>query len=85
MTEEINCKKTPIDKDGLLELLQDLETVFVTKGKKFLEFPAGKVEDIASVAIGRSGNLRAPSLRQGKVLVVGFNEESTQKLASLAK
>lgn len=33
-------------------------------------------DEIASLIMGRSGNLRAPTLRVGKKLIVGFNEEA---------
>ena len=32
--------------------------------------------EIAAVLIGPSGNLRAPTVRKGRVLLVGFDEET---------
>lgn len=50
----------------------------VARGKKVLTFDPRKdeFEDISKVALGPSGNLRAPSLRLGKTWLVGFNEEA---------
>ena len=51
--------------------------VIVSKGKKLDEFAtAGKAPKAAVDAmLGPTGNLRAPCLRVGKTLLVGFNEE----------
>ena len=52
--------------------------VIVAKGKKLDEFkPAGKAsKDIVDAMLGPTGNLRAPCLKVGKTVVVGFNEEA---------
>ena len=47
--------------------------MIVAKGKKVTEFAGGK-EAVAHM-LGPTGNLRAPTIRKGKMLVVGFNEE----------
>jgi hypothetical protein len=51
--------------------------VFVAKGKKVSEFePAGKASsELVAAMLGPTGNLRAPAIRKGKTVVVGFNEE----------
>ena len=35
---------------------------------------------LLKLLLGPSGNLRAPTLRKGKTLVVGFDEETYQKV-----
>ncbi len=53
----------------------------MTRGKKLLELRPGQdTEQILDLAIGRSGNLRAPSLSHQELLVVGFNPEAYQEL-----
>ncbi len=51
--------------------------VVVAKGKKVSEFkPGGKAgSDVIEAMLGPTGNLRAPTLRVGKTVVVGFNED----------
>jgi len=51
--------------------------VYVAKGKKLDEFKPGGKADPAAVAamLGPTGNLRAPTLRVGKTVIVGFNED----------
>jgi len=52
----------------------------VARGKKVLTFRPGKddfdADELSKVAIGPSGNLRAPTLRAGKTWYVGFSEEA---------
>lgn len=58
------------------ELLGDASKLIVAKGKKVTEFSAKTVTDDAVEAmLGPTGNLRAPTLRIGKTLLVGFNDE----------
>ena len=47
------------------------------KGKKVNEFDvkAGASDEAVAAMLGPTGNLRAPTLRVGKTLLVGFNQE----------
>ena len=56
--------------------------LIVAKGKKLDEFAtAGKAPKPAVDAmLGPTGNLRAPCLRVGKTVLVGFNEEVYAKV-----
>ena len=50
--------------------------IYVAKGKKLDEFSGGKAAAATIAAmLGPTGNLRAPCLRIGKTIVVGFNED----------
>ncbi len=54
--------------------------ILVAKGKKVLSFDMKKdppaAADLAKVALGPTGNLRAPAARTGKTWVIGFNGEA---------
>ena len=58
-------------------MAKEASKVFVAKGKKVSEFkPAGKAsKELVEIMVGSTGNLRAPTIRKGKTVVVGFNEE----------
>ena len=57
-------------------LAKQASKVIVAKGKKVTEFPGGKAgADVVAAMLGPTGNLRAPTLRKGKTVLVGFNEE----------
>lgn len=48
----------------------------MAKGKKVSEFSGGKAsKDVIEAMLGPTGNLRAPTIRKGKTVLVGFNEE----------
>ncbi len=49
----------------------------VMKGKKVEEFAVGKktTDEAVTAMLGNTGNMRAPLLRVGKLVLVGFNEE----------
>ena len=51
----------------------------IAKGKKFLTYDLKKErptnKELLALLLGRSGKLRAPSIRAGKRLLVGYNEE----------
>jgi arsenate reductase-like glutaredoxin family protein len=56
----------------------------VARGKKIVMIDMKKDapddETLAGLLLGPSGNLRAPTLRHGKTLYVGFNEEAYREL-----
>jgi len=58
--------------------------LYVAKGKKVVHLNLKKEpasdEEILKLILGPSGNLRAPTLRTGKKLVVGFNQEMYEGL-----
>lgn len=51
--------------------------IVVAKGKTVTEFkPSGKASaEIVEAMLGPTGNLRAPAIRKGKILVIGYNDE----------
>lgn len=51
--------------------------VVVAKGKKTAEFrPGGKApKPLVDAMLGPTGNLRAPTLRVGKTVLVGYSED----------
>ena len=71
-----------LGKSDAAKLVKAASRVVVAKGKKVSEFkPAGKAPAAAVEALlGPTGNLRAPTIRKGKTLVVGFNEEVYEQI-----
>ena len=59
-------------------LLKSANKLIVAKGKKVTEFKVGDrtPKEAVQAMLGPTGNLRAPTLRVGKNLVVGFNDEA---------
>ncbi|WP_041277809.1 thioredoxin domain-containing protein [Desulfotalea psychrophila] len=81
VVEEENAKKDPLREAGLLDLLALCDSFFVTSGKKILPYSAGgEQQELLEKITGRTGNLRAPTLRIGATLYVGYNEELYQRV-----
>ena len=71
--------KAKLGREAALEMARAATTVIVAKGKKVVRFDmkrdAPDDETLLSHMLGPTGNLRAPVIRRGKTLVVGFHQE----------
>ena len=60
-------------------MLSDVRFLHVAKGKKIEVFDLSKDrpsdDELLGMLLGRSGKLRAPAIRTGDRLVVGFNQD----------
>jgi hypothetical protein len=69
-----------------LALARAADKVIVARGKKVVEFDMKKTppEDDVLLAqiLGPTGNLRAPTLRKGKTLLVGFSDHAYRQFFS---
>ena len=74
----MDAKKNRFERSDLETVLGDASRVIIAKGKKTLEFDPGdgNWDDIAQHALGRSGTLRAPTVKRGKTVLVGFHAEA---------
>ena len=59
------------------EIAKQASRVIVAKGSKLQEFAGGAAgKDLLDAMLGPTGNLRAPTLRRGKLVLVGFDEDT---------
>jgi hypothetical protein len=69
-----------------LTLARKVDRVIVARGKKIVTFDMKKAppdnDTLAAHLLGPTGNLRAPTLRLGKTLLVGFSAEAYQQTLS---
>lgn len=74
---EINAKSQPIKGEEGWNLVQNADHIFIASGKKILEFrpTAANRDEIMKKILGRTGNLRAPTIRKGNSFFIGFNED----------
>jgi arsenate reductase-like glutaredoxin family protein len=72
--------------DEALKLARHADRIVVAKGKKVVTFDMKKDapdnDTLLAHLIGPTGNLRAPTLRLGKTLLVGFSDEAYQQMLS---
>ena len=76
-SKEIVPASRKLGKKDAAALAKAASKVYVAKGKKLDEWkPGGKADaGVVTAMLGPTGNLRAPCLRVGKTVIVGFNEE----------
>lgn len=76
--ETVDAKKRRFGPRDLDEVLAGSTRLLAARGKKVLEFDLRELEDRAALEkaiIGPSGNLRAPTAKLGKKVLVGFNAD----------
>jgi arsenate reductase-like glutaredoxin family protein len=80
--EQVDAKKVRLGPEQALGLLKEVDELYVAKGPKVVHLDLKKDRPeratLLGLLLGPSGNLRAPTLRKGRTLLVGF-DESTYK------
>jgi arsenate reductase-like glutaredoxin family protein len=78
--ETVDATKVRLGPEDALALLDGIDTIIAMRGAKVEEFDLKNDrpndETLLGKLIGPSGNLRAPTARVGRVLLVGFNEDA---------
>jgi len=84
VAETVNAVKVRYGGADALALLAGIDTVVAARGKKLTEFDLthDRPDDATLLAhlIGPTGNLRAPTARVGRTLVVGFSEDAYRRV-----
>ncbi len=82
--EQVNAAKIRFEPKQALELVRQADRVVVAKGKKVLDFDMKRDppddETLLAHIIGPSGKLRAPVIRRGSTLLIGFAETEFAKV-----
>ena len=77
-------KKSTLGANGARDLLKDADEIYVAKGKNVVHFDLKKgdvdLEAVVPLMLGPTGNLRAPTLRKGRTLMVGFDARTYGRL-----
>ncbi|XOV90760.1 MAG: ArsC family (seleno)protein [Pseudomonadota bacterium] len=76
VTETVPASRK-LQADDAKALLAEADTLVAMKGKKVERFDLGNkvTDDAVAAMLGPTGNLRAPTIRAGRTLLVGFNED----------
>ena len=78
--EQVNAKKTVLKGPEALALARSVKQLYVTRGKKVVHFDmkrdAPDDETLLNLMLGPVGNLRAPTVRRGNTLIVGFDADT---------
>ncbi len=83
MIARANAREKLGEKDALA-LAEEVSEIHATKGKKVLRLDLRKGNpapaEILAMMLGPAGNLRAPVIRKGRTLIVGFDEETYSRV-----
>lgn len=78
MTTTVDAKKQTKSEREAFALLEGIDEIYAAKGKNVVHLRLDQSrpsrDEIKAVLIGPTGNLRAPTLRKGRTLFVGFSE-----------
>ena len=75
--DDVVLASKKLGRDDAVALARQCDTLIVARGKKVTTFDlSGNPDDeMVNAMLGPTGNLRAPAVRSGKMLLVGFNEQ----------
>ncbi len=80
----LDARKEHLGRAEAIRLARSADRVVVAKGKQVVAFdmrrdPPGD-DALAAALLGPTGNLRAPALRRGRTLLVGFGAEAYRQV-----
>lgn len=80
----MSAKKVAVSKQEALRLAKQVDEIYATKGRQVIHVNLKKdkpdEDTLTNLLIGRTGNLRAPVIRKGRTLIVGFDEATYKRL-----
>ena len=81
---QVDARKTTLKEKEALALVQEVDEIYASKGKRIVHFDLRKEKTdraaLLGLLLGPTGNLRAPTLRKGRTLLVGFDEAAYAKV-----
>jgi arsenate reductase-like glutaredoxin family protein len=80
----VDAKKQTIKGAQALAALAGVDALYVAKGKRVVHVDLRKSKPdraaLLELLLGPTGNLRAPTLRKGRTLLVGFDESTYRQV-----
>jgi arsenate reductase-like glutaredoxin family protein len=81
---QVDAKKKILKEKEALALVREVDEIYATKGQKVIYIDLQKDKpgraQLLALLLGPTGNLRAPTIRKGRTLVVGFDAATYEKL-----
>lgn len=80
----MDAKKQTVTGEQVLGVLAGVDEIYAAKGKRVVhvDLRKGRPDRAAllGLLLGPTGNLRAPTLRKGRTLLVGFDEATYKQV-----
>ena len=84
ITEQTDAKKATIKGEAALAVLKGVDEIYAARGKQVVHVDLRRDKppkaNLLAVLLGPTGNLRAPTVRKGRTLIVGFDEATYKRL-----
>lgn len=84
MAEQVDARKNALREGDVLKLLEDVDELYAAKGKKIVHLDMKREKPdkatLLGLVLGPTGNLRAPTLKRGRTLLVGFDEATYREV-----
>jgi arsenate reductase-like glutaredoxin family protein len=81
---QVDARKATLKEKEALALAAQADEIYASKGKQVVHLDLKKDKPdkatLAALLLGPTGNLRAPTLRKGRTLIVGFDEATYARL-----
>jgi len=81
---QTDAKKATIKGDAALGVLKDVDEIYAVKGKQVVHVDLRREKptraELLGILLGPTGNLRAPTLRTRRTLLVGFDEATYKRV-----
>jgi arsenate reductase-like glutaredoxin family protein len=81
---QVDARKTTLKEKDALALVDDVDEIYASKGKQVVHFDLKNEKPdkaaLLDLLLGPTGTLRAPTLRKGRTLLVGFDETAYAKV-----
>lgn len=78
--EQVDARKIKVGKPQIAQILRGTHQILAVKGAALVEFNLRQDPPVEKLLyeslIGPTGSLRAPAIRVGRTLVVGFSEDA---------
>lgn len=80
----MDARRSTLKEKDALGLIGEVDEIYASKGKQVVHLDLRKDKPdkatLQGLLLGPTGNLRAPTLRKGRTLIVGFDEATYGKL-----
>jgi hypothetical protein len=80
----VDARKNLLDATEALRLSHDVDEIYSVRGKRIVHVDLKREKPdesrLRELLLGPTGNLRAPALRKGRILVVGFDRDTYERV-----